>query len=414
MQTSDEEIQKLREHILAEIDLTREMSDTEIRAIVSEKCSIYGKQKFLKLSEQEALEQYLFHSLRKLDVLQELLDDPEITEIMVNGAEHIFYEKRGQLFESDKHFTSKEKLNDVIQQMAGSNNRMVNEASPIVDTRLADGSRVNIVLEPVAIDGSAVTIRKFPENPISMEDLIRMGSISQEAADLLKILVRCGYNIFISGGTGSGKTTFLNALSQYIPREERIITVEDSAELQLLDKPNLVRLETRNANTEGVTPITIRDLIRTALRMRPERIIVGECRGAEALDVLQAMNTGHDGSLSTGHANSCKDMLSRLETMVLMGMELPLSAIRSQIASGIDILIHLGRLRDKSRKVLKIAEIAGMEQGEVMLHELFRYEESGEEARHVRGTLMRTGRLMHTEKCERAGMNPEKEGSSGL
>ena len=414
MQTSDEEIQKLREHILAEIDLTREMSDTEIRAIVSEKCSIYGKQKFLKLSEQEALEQYLFHSLRKLDVLQELLDDPEITEIMVNGAEHIFYEKRGQLFESDKHFTSKEKLNDVIQQMAGSNNRMVNEASPIVDTRLADGSRVNIVLEPVAIDGSAVTIRKFPENPIGMEDLIRMGSISQEAADLLKILVRCGYNIFISGGTGSGKTTFLNALSQYIPREERIITVEDSAELQLLDKPNLVRLETRNANTEGVTPITIRDLIRTALRMRPERIIVGECRGAEALDVLQAMNTGHDGSLSTGHANSCKDMLSRLETMVLMGMELPLPAIRSQIASGIDILIHLGRLRDKSRKVLKIVEIAGMEQGEVMLHELFRYEESGEEARHVRGTLMRTGRLMHTEKCERAGMNPEKEGSSGL
>ena len=414
MQTSDEEIQKLREHILAEIDLTREMSDTEIRAIVSEKCSIYGKQKFLKLSEQEALEQYLFHSLRKLDVLQELLDDPEITEIMVNGAEHIFYEKRGQLFESDKHFTSKEKLNDVIQQMAGSNNRMVNEASPIVDTRLADGSRVNIVLEPVAIDGSAVTIRKFPENPIGMEDLIRMGSISQEAADLLKILVRCGYNIFISGGTGSGKTTFLNALSQYIPREERIITVEDSAELQLLDKPNLVRLETRNANTEGVTPITIRDLIRTALRMRPERIIVGECRGAEALDVLQAMNTGHDGSLSTGHANSCKDMLSRLETMVLMGMELPLPAIRSQIASGIDILIHLGRLRDKSRKVLKIVEIAGMEQGEVMLHELFRYEESGEEARHVRGTLMRTGRRMHTEKCERAGMNPEKEGSSGL
>ena len=241
-----------------------------------------------------------------------------------------------------------------------------------------------------------------------------MGSISQEAADLLKILVRCGYNIFISGGTGSGKTTFLNALSQYIPREERIITVEDSAELQLLDKPNLVRLETRNANTEGVTPITIRDLIRTALRMRPERIIVGECRGAEALDVLQAMNTGHDGSLSTGHANSCKDMLSRLETMVLMGMELPLSAIRSQIASGIDILIHLGRLRDKSRKVLKIAEIAGVEQGEIVLHELFRYEESGEEARHVRGTLMRTGRLMHTEKCERAGMNLEKEGSSGL
>ena len=249
MQTSDEEIQKLREHILAEIDLTREMSDTEIRAIVSEKCSIYGKQKFLKLSEQEALEQYLFHSLRKLDVLQELLDDPEITEIMVNGAEHIFYEKRGQLFESDKHFTSKEKLNDVIQQMAGSNNRMVNEASPIVDTRLANGSRVNIVLQPIAIDGSAISIRKFPEQPFVMEDLIRFGAITEEAAEFLKVLVLSGYNIFVSGGTGSGKTTFLNALSQFIPREERIITIEDSAELQLIDKPNLVRLETRNANT---------------------------------------------------------------------------------------------------------------------------------------------------------------------
>lgn len=287
MQTSDEEIQKLREHILAEIDLTREMSDTEIRAIVSEKCSIYGKQKFLKLSEQEALEQYLFHSLRKLDVLQELLDDPEITEIMVNGAEHIFYEKRGQLFESDKHFTSKEKLNDVIQQMAGSNNRMVNEASPIVDTRLANGSRVNIVLQPIAIDGSAISIRKFPEQPFVMEDLIRFGAITEEAAEFLKVLVLSGYNIFVSGGTGSGKTTFLNALSQFIPREERIITIEDSAELQLIDKPNLVRLETRNANTEGVLPITIRDLIKTALRMRPNRVIVGECRGAEALDVLQ-------------------------------------------------------------------------------------------------------------------------------
>lgn len=272
MQTSDEEIQKLREHILAEIDLTREMSDTEIRAIVSEKCSIYGKQKFLKLSEQEALEQYLFHSLRKLDVLQELLDDPEITEIMVNGAEHIFYEKRGQLFESDKHFTSKEKLNDVIQQMAGSNNRMVNEASPIVDTRLANGSRVNIVLQPIAIDGSAISIRKFPEQPFVMEDLIRFGAITEEAAEFLKVLVLSGYNIFVSGGTGSGKTTFLNALSQFIPREERIITIEDSAELQLIDKPNLVRLETRNANTEGVLPITIRDLIKTALRMRPKGI----------------------------------------------------------------------------------------------------------------------------------------------
>lgn len=310
--------------------------------------------------------------------------------------------------ESKSRFSSKEKLNDVIQQMAGNNNRMVNEASPIVDTRLPDGSRVNIVLEPVSIDGSAISIRKFPEKPILMENLIRMGSVSEEAAGFLRLLVESGYNIFVSGGTGSGKTTFLNALSQYIPREERIITIEDSAELQLVDKPNLVRLETRNANTEGVEPITIRDLIRTALRMRPERIIVGECRGAEALDMLQAMNTGHDGSLSTGHANSCRDMLSRMETMVLMGMELPLSAIRSQIASGIDILVHLGRLRDKSRKVLHIAEIAGMEHGEIKLHELFRFVEEGEGGSEVCGKLVRTGELIAREKLARAGIVEKK------
>ena len=386
MQVSDEEVQKLREHILAEVDLTREMSDAEIRTLVSEKCSIYGKQHFLKLSEQERLEQYLFHSLRKLDVLQELLDDPEITEIMVNGAEHIFYEKRGRLYESEKHFTSREKLNDVIQQMAGSNNRMVNEAAPIVDTRLSNGSRVNIVLQPIAIDGSAISIRKFPEQPFLMEDLIRFGAVTEEAAEFLKLLVLSGYNIFVSGGTGSGKTTFLNALSQYIPREERIITIEDSAELQLIDKPNLVRLETRNANTEGVLPITIRDLIKTALRMRPNRVIVGECRGAEALDVLQAMNTGHDGSLSTGHANSCRDMLSRLETMVLMGMELPLPAIRSQIASGIDILVHLGRMRDKSRKVLSITEIAEYKENQIILNEIYRFKECKAEENTIEST----------------------------
>lgn len=269
MKVTDEQIYNLRDSILEEVDLTREVSDEEIKNLVSEKCSIFAKKNFLKLTEQEALEQYLFYSMRKLDVLQELLDDPEITEIMVNGAEHIFYEKRGQLFSSDKKFTSKEKLNDVIQQMAATNNRMVNESSPIVDTRLSNGARVNIVLQPISIDGSAISIRKFPEKPLMMKDLIELGAISEEAADFLKILVLSGYNIFVSGGTGSGKTTFLNALSQFIPREERIITIEDSAELQLIDKPNLVRLETRNANTEGVTPITIRDLIKTALRMRP-------------------------------------------------------------------------------------------------------------------------------------------------
>lgn len=410
MRISDSEIRRLRDDIMQEIDLSKQLGDEEVYRLVEEHAGRFSRERMLTLKERDELEQFLFHSMRKLDVLQELLEDKEITEIMVNGAEHIFYEKGGRLYESDRHFSSREKLGDVIQQMAGYSNRMVNEASPIVDTRLADGSRVNIVLEPVALDGSAISIRKFPEHPIGMEELIRMGSLTEEAAELLKVLVRSGYNIFISGGTGSGKTTFLNALSQYIPREERIITIEDSAELQLVDKPNLVRLETRNANTEGVVPIAIRDLIRTALRMRPERIVVGECRGAEALDVLQAMNTGHDGSLSTGHANSCRDMLSRLETMVLMGMDLPLPAIRSQIASGIDILVHLGRLRDKSRRVLSIAEITGMANGEITLQELFCFEETGEEGGRVQGSLVRTAELRNTEKCRMAGFLSERGG----
>lgn len=408
MRTTDREIQELRDQILGQVDLSKEPDDREISNLVAETCSHFAKGKLLNLAEQEELRQYLFHSLRKLDVLQELLDDPEITEIMVNGADHIFYEKKGRLFASDRKFTSKEKLNDVIQQIAAGNNRMVNEASPIVDTRLPDGSRVNVVLSPISIDGSAVSIRKFPSKPLEMEDLIRMGTVSEEAAELLKILVCAGFNLFISGGTGSGKTTVLNALSQYIPKEERIITIEDSAELQLIGKPNLVRLETRNANTEGVLPITIRDLIRTALRMRPNRLIVGECRGAEALDVLQAMNTGHDGSLSTGHANSCQDMLSRLETMVLMGMELPLTAIRSQIASGIDVLVHLGRMRDGSRKILAITELAEYKDGEIRLNDIYRFEESGKGRHCVEGSLRHVGTLGHTEKLKRAGVTAEE------
>lgn len=415
MRISDDEIRQFREEILDQIDLTRDLSDEEVYDIVEERTGDFSRKKWLTLRERGELTQFLFNSLRKLDVIQELLEDKDITEIMVNGANHIFYEKHGRIYESEKCFLSKQKLNDVIQHMAGSGNRMVNEASPIVDSRLADGSRVNIVLEPVSIDGSAISIRKFPENPILMKDLIHIGSISAEAAKFLQTLVLSGYNIFISGGTGSGKTTFLNVLSQYIPREERIITIEDSAELQLIDKPNLIRLETRNANTDGVTPITIRDLIRTALRMRPERIIVGECRGAEALDVLQAMNTGHDGSLSSGHANSCRDMLSRLETMVLMGMELPLPAIRSQLASGLDIMIHLGRLRDKSRRVLNITEIAGIKQGEVQLNELFQFVENGSCEGKVCGQLQQTGCLIHREKCEMAGYKlPEMGERNGL
>ena len=401
---SEEIFEKLRSDIMAALDLSREQNDEEIYRFIETEVEEYSQNNLLTLKEREQLEHLLFNSLRKYDAIQELLEDADVTEIMINGASHIFYEKKGKLFQAQTHFSSEQKLSDVIQQMAGNSNRMVNEASPIVDTRLADGSRVNIVLSPISIDGAAVSIRKFPKTPILMEDLIRIGSITEEAAAFLKVLVAAGYNIFISGGTGSGKTTFLNALSLYMPREERIITIEDSAELRLVDKPNLVRLETRNQMFDGVKPITIRDLIRTALRMRPERIVVGECRGEEALDMLQAMNTGHDGSLSTGHANSCRDMLSRLETMVLMGMELPLAAIRSQIASGLDILVHLGRMRDKSRKVLAITEVIGMQDGEIVLKDLYRYVEKSPDVEMVCGKLQQMGTLFNQEKCKRAGI----------
>ena len=398
MRTEEIEFEELREGVLEKIDLTREMDDEEIANLIAVHVDAYAHRRLLTLAQRENLEQSLFHSLRKLDVLQELLEDEEITEIMVNGADKIFYEKGGRLYESGKRFSSKEKLDDVIQQIAGYSNRMVNEASPIVDARLADGSRVNIVLAPVSIDGAAVSIRKFPKEPLGMEQLIDKGAVTPEAAELLRCMVIAGYNIFISGGTGSGKTTFLNALSQYIPREERIITIEDLAELQLIDKPNLIRLEARNANTQGVQAITIRDLIRTALRMRPNRILVGECRGAETLDMLQAMNTGHDGSLSTGHANTARDMLSRLEMMIRMGIDLPITAMRSQIATGIDILVHLGRLRDGSRRVLSVTELVGISEGEIVMNELYGWK------RQTGGLeeLVQTGELMNRDKLYRA------------
>lgn len=399
------EVQELKEAIINEIDLSRDIEDTEVKRLIQNHCRKYAKEHMLTIQERKEVEQYLFYALRKLDVLQELLDDDDITEIMVNGANHIFYEKKGRLYEFKKGFSSKEKLEDIIQQIVGKNNKMVNLSNPIVDTRLSDGSRVNIVLSPISIDGSAISIRKFPKSPYEMADLIRMGALSEEAAEFLKKLVFAKYNIFVSGGTGSGKTTFLNALSQFIPREERIITIEDSAELQLIEKPNLIRLETRCANMEGVVPISIRDLIRAALRMRPSLIIVGECRGEEALDVLQAMNTGHDGSLSTGHANSCRDMISRLETMVLMGnVELPIAAIRSQIASGIDIFVHLGRLRDKSRKVLSVTEVIGYEDGEIILNELYAFQEMDEKNGYIQGELKKVGDLYHKEKLKNAGI----------
>lgn len=397
---------RIRDVVLSEIDLSKELSDEEICDLIGIAVSKEAREIPMTLRQRADLERIIFNSLRKLDILQELVDDKAVTEIMVNGPNEIFYEKAGRIYEFDGHFSSEEKLEDVIQQIVGRHNRVVNQASPIVDTRLSDGSRVNIVLNPISIGGSAVSIRKFPEHPMSMEKLIDIESISSEAAGVLQTLTQAKYNIFISGGTGSGKTTFLNALSQYIPDDERIITIEDSAELQLVGAKNIVRLETRNSNTDGVTPITIRDLIRTALRMRPDRIIVGECRGAEALDMLQAMNTGHDGSLSTGHANSPADAISRIEVMTLMGAEeMPLKAIRQQVASGIDIIVQLGRLRDKSRRVLEISEIDSFTDGEIMLNSLYHFEESGvDEDGRILGQLVKTGTLRHTQKLCAAGL----------
>ena len=389
---------QIREQVLNRMDLSRDVSDEEIGELIGEVASQTLRGRTMSIHDRVRIEQQVFNSLRKLDVLQELVDDPEVSEIMVNGPGHIFYEKDGRVQVWTQSFTSEEKMQDVIQQIVGSHNRVVNLSNPIVDTRLSDGSRVNIVLSPISLEGSVITIRKFPQHPLDMETLIAREAISREAAELLKRLVKARYSILISGGTSSGKTTFLNALSQYIPEDERVITIEDSAELQIQGVKNLVRLETRNANMEGVMPITIRDLIRTALRMRPDRIIVGECRGAETFDMLQALNTGHDGGLSTAHGNSCRDILSRLEMMVLMGMDLPLAAIRQQIASRIDIIVHLGRLRDKSRRVLEIAELDGIEEGELKLHTLYELEQGA-----CGWSLEEKGRLHHTDKLAQIG-----------
>lgn len=404
-----------REYIISNvrqrIDLSREVEDAEIQEMIDELVVHTGRKYALSLSRRRELGKSVFHSIRKMDVLQELVDCDEVTEIMVNGTENIFVEKAGRIYEWDKHFETREKLENVIQLIVAKCNRVVNEASPIADARLENGSRVNIVLAPVALNGPIITIRRFPDHPISMDDLIRFGSITRQAADFLQKLVIAGYNIFISGGTGSGKTTFLNALSHYIPGTERVITIEDSAELQLQGLPNLVRLETRNANMDGAREITMRDLIRSALRMRPDRIIIGEVRGSEAIDMLQALNTGHDGSLSTGHANSSNDMLTRLETMVLMGMDLPLAAVRRQIASGVDIIVHLGRLRDKSRRVLEIVEIIGYENEEILTAPLYQFQETGEEDGRVVGEFVRMDELTHVEKLHVAGFMSAVEGT---
>ncbi|WP_068615421.1 CpaF family protein [Paenibacillus tuaregi] len=400
---------QLRSEIRASLDVTSSMSDEELQSHIERRILLNEQVQEFTAAEKRRLIRRIYDSFRGLDVLQPLVEDKTITEIMINSDQEIFVERQGQVSRLDLKFESRERLEDIIQLIVSGVNRVVNESSPIVDARLKDGSRVNVVLPPVALKGPTLTIRKFPEKPMTMDDIVATGSLSEEASLLLKDLVRSKYNIFVSGGTGSGKTTFLNALSQYIPAEERVITIEDSAELQITTVPNLVSLETRNSNTEGKGEISVRDLIRSSLRMRPNRIVVGEVRGHEALDMLQAMNTGHDGSLSTGHSNSTADMISRLETMVLSGADLPIQVVRQQISSAIDIFVHLSRMRDRSRRVTEICEVIGMKDGEVVLNPLYIFEEVGEENGRIVGGLVSTGSsLQHTAKLSMAGFKVEQ------
>lgn len=421
---------EMKQRILAELDMSQEIDDMEVRRLVDQCIMEYKGTTELPLPARIKLRKELFNTVRRMDVLSEFLEDESVTEIMINGYDNIFIERSGRIYKVDQTFENEERLASIIQQIVAGCNRIVNEAVPIVDARLADGSRVNVVLPPISLNGPTMTIRKFPKEKMTMERLIEVGALSEDAAEFLERLVKARYNIFVSGGTGAGKTTFLNALSDYIPQQERVITIEDSAELQLKNVVNLVRLESRNSNVEGTNAVTIRELIKSSLRMRPDRVIVGEVRDAAASDMLAAMNTGHDGSLSTGHANSSGDMITRLESMVLMGMELPLEAVRRQIASAVDVIIHLGRLRDGSRKVLEIAEVTGMREGLVELHTIYEFEEmvAGEEQevtdmvyaaagtlseqnvtdgfqlQKVTGRLRARAELLHQEKFLRAGI----------
>lgn len=398
--------EELKKIVLKSIDLTKEIDNKELHRVIDGVIEEDSQYKYISVQNRSDIHKKIFDSIRGFGVIEGALEDREVTEIMINGKDNIFVEKKGRIYKLKEKFGSENELNNMIQQIVGNTNRRVNETNPIVDTRLPDGSRVNVILPPVALDGAIVTIRKFSKNIITMDEMVNMGTITEDAANFMNKLVKAGYNIFISGGTGSGKTTFLNVLSNFIPEDERVITIEDSAELNLKSVDNIVRMETRQANTEGQNQITIRDLIKTSLRARPDRIIVGEVRGVETLDMLQAMNTGHDGSMSTGHANSLRDMLNRLETMVLMGIEMPLQAIRAQIVGGIDIMVHLGRMRDKSRKVLEIDEVLGMEKGEIVLNPLYVFEEDIKDKYEqiVRGQLIRTNNeLKNTEKMKRKG-----------
>lgn len=403
-EAEQELVTELKKYVTENVPLSK-MSDEDLEDKIEEVVIQRLGNQYCSIDQRVSIVQQIYSSIRGFGLLDSIINDDTITEVMINGPENVFIEQNGRLFKLDKQFESQRRLEDIIQRIVGLAGREVNQANPICDTRLPDGSRVNVVLPPIALCGPTVTIRKFSKTPMTIEKLIEYGSITQEIADKLQLLVKAKYNIFISGGTGSGKTTFLNALSNYIPKDERIITIEDSAELQIEGIENLVSLETRNANTSGAGQITIRDLIKSSLRMRPERIIVGEVRGGEALDMLQAMNTGHDGSLSTGHANSTQDMLSRLETMVLQGAAgLPLEAIRQQIASAVDIIIHLSRLRDKSRKTMEICEVVGYESGKgnetgrIILNPLYVFvEDENSTLEKVSGKLKRTENKMQND-----------------
>lgn len=402
----DELTLQIKNRLIEKLEFKEDVTDEDLKEMIGNEIKEINAQNHIPIKDRLEIGRQIYHSMRKLDVLQDLLEDTQITEIMVNGPDTIFIEKKGRLHKISQTFDSEESLRNVIGQIVARCNRVVNDSTPIVDARLMDGSRVNVVLNPVAINGPILTIRRFPAKPFLMEDLIRIGSINSEAADFLKRLVISGYNIIVSGGTGSGKTTFLNALSSYIPSDERIITIEDSAELQIQGIENLVRMETKNSNIEGCNPITIRDLIKTSLRMRPNRIIVGEVRGGEAMDmVCSAMNCGHDGSMSTVHANSAADTISRLETMILMAVELPIHAIRRQISSGVDIIVHLGRMRDKTRKVLEIVELNNGTNEEIEINPLYKFRENEESTKStVKGNLIRIGRLKNEEKLKSAGI----------
>lgn len=394
--------------------MSGDITDVALKQVIGECVQEESGLYMISIRQKEELEESVFNAIRRLDVLQELLEDDTITEIMINGKDDIFLERNGHITKWDKSFENEERLEDIAQKIASLSNKIVNISSPIADTRLEDGSRVSIVLPPVALNGPVITIRKFYKDALTMEKLIETGSLTQEAADFLKMAVKSKYNIFISGGTGSGKTTFLNALSEFIDNDERVITIEDAAELQINHVKNLVRLEARDANIEGKNEVTIRNLIRASLRMRPDRIIVGEVRGKETLDMVQAMSTGHDGSLSTGHGNSPKDMMTRLETMILMGIDMPVAAIRQQLTSAIDIIIHLGRLRDKIRRVLQIAEVVGVSRGEVKFNKLFEFAENAESNGRVLGELKATGnKLVNTQKMFFAGYGQEDNTMAG-